>query len=106
MTLEGRGGIWGRERMGKKWGKNCQCRGEEACAAERGGLGLNKGKLVIVIGAEKETRCLVQRQKNEIKKMEDNTNTQEIRVAIASGPLDSCRIMYEEVFLLAMNLPR
>jgi len=54
---------------------------------------------VIVIGAEKETRCLVQRQKNEIKKMEDNTNTQEIRVAIASGPLDSCRIMYEEVFL-------
>jgi len=37
----GEGGIWGRERMGKKWGKNCQCRGEEACAAERG-LGLNK----------------------------------------------------------------
>jgi hypothetical protein len=53
--------------MGKKWGKNCQCRGEEACAAaaERGGLGLNKanGDCCQCHRGRKGCGCLVQRQK-------------------------------------------
>ena len=72
---------------------------------ERGGPGLNKA-LVIVIGAEKETRCLVQRQNNEKEKWRTAQTRKKVVWQLKVGSWIRVRIMYEEVFLLAMNLPR